>query len=157
MVEIIGKSALTHGGFQELLRVRIGGEFTIRRDSYSGARPNALRIEGHSIMLVIYGGRAALRAKLYDEGIGYAGFQSLLSEEEKSILQKLASDIPALIWPSPAEFLKKKIESLGEEKVRQALQNLFKGVERTMRKIQILSAIPLIGTRLMECFYPCHN
>jgi len=157
MAKVIRKSVLTVGGLQnQFIGVQVG-EFLLRPDSDSGVRPSALRVEGRKTTLVVEGGEVPLRVKLHSEGITYQGFQSRLTNEQGALLAELASDLHGRIWPDAGETLQRRIETLGEDNVLQALQNLFKGVEGTIRKVRIFSSIPFVGQRLADSLYPCNN
>jgi len=157
MVKVIREDILTVGGLQnQFIGVQVG-EFVLRPDSDSGVRPNDLRVEGRKTTLLVEGGEGHLRVKLHSEGLSYRGFQSRLSTEEKTFLAKLASDLHGRIWPDAGETLRRRIEVLGEDNVLQALQNLFKGVEGTMRMVKICSSVPFVGRRLANILYPYNN
>lgn len=148
MAKILRQNALTVGGVQnKFIGVQVG-EFLLRPDSDSGVRPSAIRVEGRTTTLLVEGGEAPLLVMLHSEGIRYPGFQSRLSADQRTLLAKLASDLHGRIWPDAGETLLKRVEKAGEDNVLQALQNLFKGVEGTMRIMKICSSVPFVGRRL---------
>jgi len=153
MAKILRGEVITMGGKQvQFLGVQ-AGEFVLRPDSDSGVRPDDLRVEGRGIAVVIKGGKV-LRVELHSEGIEYRHFQRLLSDGQKALLAELASDLAGRVWPDAGEVLQKRMETLGEDNVLQALQNLFRGVERTTKEVRVCSAIPFVGRRLAECLRP---
>ncbi len=153
-MEVVRKDVVTAGGVQnQFIGVRVG-KFLLRPDSDSGTRPDDLLVEGPSTTLLVEGGEAPLRVKLHSEGISRRGFQNRLSDKERNILSKLSSDLAGRIWPDAGGALHGQIEALGEDNVLQALQNLFKGVEGTMRGVRRCSFLPLVGKRLSEYLYP---
>ncbi len=157
MAEILRGNVLTVGGEQsQFISVQLG-KFILHPDSDSGIQPSVLRVESRKTTLLVEGGEVPLRVKLYSEGIVYRGFQSRLTNDQKALLAKLASDLYGRIWPDAGEVLLKRIETLGEDKLLKALQNLFKGVERTMRRLEICFSIPFVGQRLADSLCPCGN
>lgn len=154
MVKVLRKDILTVGGLQnQFVGVQVD-EFLLRPDSDSGTRPSALQVEGQKITLLVEGGEAPLRVGLHSKGIRYSRFQSQLSNEEKTLLTELASDLAGRLWPDAGETLRQRIETLGEEKILRALLNLFKGVESTMKGIALCNRVPFVGQRLEEFFFP---
>jgi len=152
MAKILREDVLTVGGRQsQFIGVQVG-EFLLRPDSDSGVRPSTLRVEGRTTTLLVEGGEAPLRVTLHSEGIRYPGFQNRLSADQRTLLAKLASDLHGRIWPDAGETLRQRIESLGEDNVLRALQNLFQGVEGILRTVKIWSSIPLVGRRMAERF-----
>ena len=157
MAKILQQDVLTVGGKQsQFIGVQIG-EFVLRPDSDTGLRPSALRVQGRKTTLVVEGGEVPLRVKLHSEGISYRGFQSRLTNDQRALLAELASDLRGRIWPDAGETLLRRIEALGEDKLLKALQNLFKGVEGTMRRLDICSSIPFLGQRLAVNLFPFNN
>ncbi len=149
-MEVIRKDVLTVGGSQkQFLGVKVG-EFFLTPDSDSGTRPDTLRVERRTTTLLVKGGECPIRVELHSEGIHYAGFQSRLTGEQEKLLAKLASDLHGRIWPDAGETLRQRIEFLGENNILQSLQNLFKGVENTLRRVKIYSSIPFVGRRLAD-------
>ena len=154
-MEVVQKDVLTVGGTQDqFLGVRIG-EFFLTPDSDSGTRPDALRVEGlpGERTLLLHGGQA-LRVELHSEGISRKGFLRSLNSDQTRLLAKMAFDLPGRVFPASGELLQKRWEAMGEDNIAHALRALFKGVERTMRKVRAYSALPLIGTRLAERLCP---
>jgi len=149
MAEILRKDVLTVGGLQsQFIGVQLG-EFILRPDSHSGIRLEELRITRRKTVLVVQGGSAPLRVWT-QEGFSYVSFQSRLSPEDKVILRKLASDLSGWIWPDIGEVLRQRVEKLGEDNVLRALRSLCRGVEETMKRINLYNRIPFIGRRLVS-------
>lgn len=146
-VDILYQVALTVGGLESrFFGVRVG-EFIIRLDSSSRMRSD-LRITKGKTSLVIQGGSVPLRVWTKEEGLSYMAFQNQLSQEDKLILRKLASDLAgwSWIWPDIGGVLSRRVEETGEDNLLRAFQNLFRGVEGTMRR----QRIPFIGNRLVS-------
>jgi len=157
MAKRLQGDVITVGGKQsQFIGVQLG-EFVLRPDSDSGTRPSALRVQGHKTTLVVEGGEIPLRVKLHSEGISYPGFQGCLKNDQKALLAELASDLHGRVWPDAGETLLKQINALGEEHLLRALRNLFKGVEGTLKKVEICSSIPLVGQRLANRLCPINN
>jgi hypothetical protein len=134
--------------------VEIGG-FQLRPDSSSGMRPDDLMVVcPNERILLIQGGELPFSVKLRGDRTTYAGFQKYLSREQKNLLRNLASSLTGWLWPSNEEMLLRKIRKMGDGNVLAALQNLFKGVERTMFLTNILNGIPFIGKKLIKTFFP---
>lgn len=148
MAEILRKDVLTVGGIQsQFIGVRLG-EFILRPDSDSEMRSEDLRVTRRETVLSVQGGSAPLRVRT-QEGFSYTAFQSRLSQEDKIILRKLASDLAGWIWPDIGEVLRQRVEELGEDNVLRALRSLCRGVEETMKRINLYNRIPFIGRRLV--------
>lgn len=157
-MKALRKDVLTVGGRQtQFLEVEIG-EFRLVPDSDSGIRPDALRVEGpRERTLLLHGGRS-LRVELHSEGISQEGFLRNLTSAETRLLAGMAFDLPGRVYPSiypeVGDLLCKRWEALGEEKILSALRALFQGVESTMRWINFLNRIPLMGRQLRENLFP---
>jgi len=157
MSKILRKDVLTVGGIQsQFIGVQVGEEFILRPDSGSGLKPNNLMVKRHKTELLIQGGTAPLRIWLQPDRISYVDFESLLTNEDKNVLQELASDLTGYVWfwPDVGEVLRQRIEDLGEEKVHQVLQKLFLGVDSTLERVKFWSAIPFLGKKLTDIFCP---
>ena len=151
MAKILRKEVLTVFGDKnecEFIGVQVG-EFILRPDSSSEMRSD-LRITKGKTSLVVQGGPSFLRIWTKDEGLGYAAFQRQLSQEDKLILRQLAYDLSGWIWPDIGEVLKRKVEKLGEDNILRALQDLFRGVKGTMRRIKLYQRLPFIGPCLIS-------
>lgn len=156
-MKVIREDIVTVGGVQnQFIGVQVG-DFLLVPDSDSGTRPDDLRVKGQTTTLLVEGGKAPLRVKLHSEGISRRGFESRLSADQKALLTKLASDLAGRVWPDAREALRQRIETLGECEVFRVLQNLFEGVEDTMKRIKFYSSIPLVGRRLADSLYPYNN
>lgn len=150
MVGVFQENALTIEGIQpkfipKFIGIRVG-EFILSPDSSSGIRPNDLQVVGPKTVLLVRGGSDSLLVGLRQEGLSYKSFQRQLSQEDKLILRKLASDLAGWIWPDIGRVLRRRVEEIGEDKVLLALEHLFNGVEKTMKR----QRIPFIGRRLVS-------
>lgn len=143
----------------EILRIVLGdkglavGEFTLRPDSDSGWRPDILRVVWRERVVLIQGGPNLFRV-ICPNGDEYAGFQEWLSDEDRNILRKLASDLTGRIWPAGGQLLKSRVQTLGEKKVDQALGRLIVGVDTTLTRRNFWEAFPFVGERLANHFCP---
>jgi hypothetical protein len=137
MVRVFQENALAIGGFtSKFIGIRVG-EFILSPDSpgsSSDTRPNDLQVVGPKTVLLVRGGPDSLLVRLRQEGLSYRAFQRQLSQEDKLILQKLAFDLAGWIWPDVGEVLRRRVEEIGEDKVLLALEHLFNGVEKTMKR-----------------------
>ena len=151
-MKVLWNDILTVGGKQsQFVGVQVGEEFVIRPDSSSEMRSEELRITRGKTVIVVQGGSALPLRIWTKEGFSYnTAFQSQLSQEDKVILRELASELAGWIWPEVGEVLQKKVEELREDQVLQVLRNLFSGVERTMKRINLYNRIPFIGRHFIS-------
>jgi hypothetical protein len=153
-MEVIRKEVLTVGGLQDqLIGVQVG-EFLLVPDSDSGTRPDALRVEGPDGNTLVLHGGSALRVEIHSQGIYRKGFLDQVDSDQTRILSGMASNLPGRVFPASGELLQKKWEAIGEEKIIQSLRKLFKGVDRTLKCINSIKRIPIVGRRWAEQIYP---
>ena len=125
-MEINRKPVIVVGGKQEqFIGIKIG-EFMLVPDSDTGTRPEDLRVMGPDGRVLLISGGTSLLVENRHEGVVFGSCIEQLTQEECSVLRKMAWDLPGRTWPTADTDLKRKWEALGEPKILAALQHLFK-------------------------------
>jgi hypothetical protein len=154
-VEVINKDVLTVGGLQrQFIGVKLG-KFLLVPDSYSGLRPEVLRVENKNGNKLLLRGGSALRVEIFPYGTNREGFLKYVTLPQIEILQKLSFNLPGRCFPASGEFLREHWEAMmGEEEILESLRNLFRGVNMVMGWVGFLDRIPFVGKWLADKLYP---
>ena|SRR3989344_543280 len=114
------------------------GEFTIRPDSDSGARPSTLFIQkGEDHLALTYHADDTLFARWNSNyGTDDEDFSSI-SREEREALKVMGTNLPPAMFLEQADAdLRQRIAKVGEERLTRIFEKLFKICAREARRFE---------------------